>query len=386
MATVLERVRIWDGERSLGEGNLHIEGASITALDRAAGARDRVIDCAGATAIPGLMDAHVHMELDPERREPPTHPGSGVVAEIAERAARMVAAGITTARDLGGGSWAELTVRDRISAGELPGPRLLCSGQPVTSVKGHCHFWGGEAADLEAGLDVIARQHERGVDLIKIMATGGNLTKGSKPKDSQFDGPTMKGLVERARELGYLTAAHCHGTDGIHNAACAAITTIEHCSWVGEEGWGLDFRPEVVEEIAAHGCFVSPTVNKGWQRMIRPDSEMLARKRKEFAALKAAGVPLIASTDSGIPGVIHHELPEALAVYSQIAELTPEETLKTATSTCARALGIAQQTGRLAPGLAADVMLLDGDPLSDLTALTRPIGVWARGREIRAPG
>jgi imidazolonepropionase-like amidohydrolase len=385
MATVLDRVRVWDGERLLGDGNLHFEGAFITAIDQVPGTADQVIDCSGATALPGLMDAHVHMELDPEVREPPAHSENAVAAAIAARAARMVGAGITTARDLGGGSWAELTLRDRIAAGESPGPRLLCSGQPVTSVRGHCHFWGGEAADLAAGIEVIDRQHAHGVDLIKIMATGGNLTKGSTPKDSQFDAETLRGFVQHANALGYATAAHCHGTDGIHNAACAGITTIEHCSWVGEEGWGLDFRPEVVDEIAAGGCFVSPTVNKGWQRMIRPDSAMLGRKRKEFAALRAAGIPVIASTDSGIPGVFHHELPEALAVFAEIAEMTPEETLRTATSTCARALGLKGLTGQLRPGLSADILLVDGDPLADLAALGRPVGVWARGREILAP-
>lgn len=385
MATVLRGVRIWDGERSLGEGNLHIEGSRIVALDRAPGVDDEVIDCTGATAIPGLIDAHVHMELDPETKAAPEARAEPELPELAERARKMVEAGITTARDLGGGSFVELRLRDLIARGETPGPRLVCSGQPVTSVHGHCHFWGGEAADLSAGLEVIDRQHAHGVDLIKIMATGGNLTKGSAPKDSQFDAETMLGFVRHARSLGYETAAHCHGTDGIHNAACAGITTIEHCSWVGEEGWGLDFRQEVVEEIAAHGCFVSPTVNKGWQRLLRPDSKMLARKHQEFAALKAAGVPLIASTDAGIPGVFHHELREALAVFSEVAQLTPEETLRSATSTCARALGIGHETGRLAEGLCADVVLLDGDPTTDLAALTRPIGIWASGREIQRP-
>ena len=108
-----------------------------------------------------------------------------------ERSEKMAMAGITTARDLGGGAWYELTLRDEIAAGQFTGPRLLCSGQPITSPQGHCHFWGGEAHNLEAAQAVLKRQVDKGVDLIKIMATGGRLTKGSEPLDAQFPQATM---------------------------------------------------------------------------------------------------------------------------------------------------------------------------------------------------
>ncbi|MCZ6887218.1 MAG: amidohydrolase family protein, partial [Gammaproteobacteria bacterium] len=172
----------------------------------------------GLTVIPGIIDAHVHMVLDPSIFNPMSqiHDASDeAYAPMPERAAKMVRAGITTARDLGGGHWLELKLRDAINAGEIPGPRLLCAGQPVTSVKGHCHFWNGEADGLEEAREVIERQIEKGVDLIKIMATGGNLTKGSDPSLAQFDLQTTAAIVKEANDRGFAVAAHCHGTQGI---------------------------------------------------------------------------------------------------------------------------------------------------------------------------
>ena len=382
--TTLTNVKIWDGIDWSTADSLVMDGDKITALGNGLGqenAQGVVMDCAGATLVPGLIDAHVHMELNPENRKAPAQTSESVAPEMAVRAEAMVKAGITTARDLGGGKWLELTLRDQITAGELLGPRLLCSGQPITTPEGHCHFWGGGCSNLEEALEVIARQDRRGVDLIKVMATGGTMTKGSAPKDAQFDLETLTKIVERANELGYHVAAHCHGTKGIHHAAHAKVTTIEHCSWVGEEGWATDYNPEVALAIAKNGVWVSPTISRGWKRMLGGSGKTLERMRVGFRGLKALGVPFIASTDAGIPGVFHHHLPEALAVFSEIAELTTAQTMRASTWEAALAIGLGEVTGRLAPGFAADLLLLDGDPLDDLEALTRPVAVWARGRK-----
>lgn len=381
--TLLRNLRIWDGARLLEGDCLRLEGPVIAAvghqLDELPG--DRVIDCGGVTALPGLMDAHVHLELDPEQGRPPLPTDPRDPEALASRAAAMVKAGITCARDLGGGVWAELALRDRIAAGLLPGPRLLCAGQPVTSPGGHCHFWGGEAADLGAAREVVARQAARGVDLVKVMATGGMFTSGSRPAGAQFDQSTLSGIVAAASEHGLSVAAHCHGTEGIERAARAGVRTIEHCSWMGDNGWAGNYEEAIARLMLERGVWVSPTVNQGWQRYLdNPDATKLERIRSAFQAMRALGIPFVASTDAGIPGVFHHHLPQALAVFARIAEWSPEDILRSATSDAARALGIDAMTGRLAPGLAGDVLLVDGDPLTDLDALTRPVGVWAAGR------
>ena len=379
--TVLRNVRIWDGvsESYAQFDSLRIEGERIAAIGEAPDSRD-ARDFSGLTLLPGLIDGHVHLCLDPDIRAPADQPSGDAVRDaMPARLRRMAAAGITTARDLGGGEWIDLEMRDRLAAGELVGPRLVCSGQPITSPGGHCHFWGGEASDTEQALAVLERQVEHGVDLIKVMATGGSLTPGSQPVDPQFPQPVLEAVVEAAGAHGRHVAAHCHGTAGIRNAANAGVRTIEHCSWVGTAGWHTDYSHEVAESIAKGGAFVSPTINSGWKRNLgRQDYE--ARVGANFDRMREAGVRLMASTDAGIPGVYHHDLPGALPYFSHFARLSPVETLRTATSNGAEAIGLGEVTGRIEVGLAADLLVVDGDPLVDLNVLAAPAHVVARGR------
>ncbi len=388
--TVFRNVRIWDG--LAGEyakaDVLAVEGGRITGVGDADDGpeRDRR-DLAGLTVIPGLIDAHVHMTLDPSLRTPEAQlavPDERLVRDMDHRAEAMVRAGITTARDLGGGKWLELGLRDRIAAGQ-PGPRLLCAGQPVTSIGGHCHFWGGEACDAEAAETVIERQAEHGVDLIKIMATGGNLTKGSSPRRAQYDAETTREIVEHARRRGFDVAAHCHGTEGIAHSAHAGVATIEHCSWLGDDGTRSGYDPEVAAAIAANGVWVSPTINAGWARFAK-NRKFEQAVQGTFARMREAGVRLIASTDAGIPNVRHEDLARALPVFAHFAGLTPVEVLRSATSDCAGAIGLGEVTGRLAPGYAADLLFVEGDPLADLSVLESPAFVVAGGREYARRG
>ena len=378
---VYGNIRLWDG---LGDDysdadSIAVEGETITAVGHGLGGED----CGGLTVVPGLIDAHVHMVLDPALRSLDAQlaePAEATREKMRQRAAAMVRAGITTARDLGGGAWLELELRDRIEAGEIVGPRLLCAGQPITSVGGHCHFWGGEAATLADAEAIIERQRQHGVDLIKVMATGGMQTPGSQPKDAQFDQATMSAIVAAANAHGYPVAAHCHGTPGIRNAAHAGVRSIEHCSWIGDDGKRGAFDPQTALEIARRGIWISPTVNAGWGRF-GPD--FAAAVTANFRAMKVHGCALIASTDAGIPNVRHEDLAKALPIFARLAELSPVETLRSATSDCARALGLGDTTGILREGASADLLFVRGDPLADLGALLDPALVVARGREHR---
>jgi imidazolonepropionase-like amidohydrolase len=397
VALALTGLRVWDG-RAAGYAEqpaaIRIEAGRIRGLgpDPALAQGARILDLRGATAIPGLCDAHVHLTLDPGAARIESQPAAGpsLEAVLDERARAMVEAGITTARDLGGGDWIELALRDRIARGEVVGPRLLCAGQPVTTRGGHGYWWGGEADGADEIRAVIRRQIERGVDWIKVMATGGVLTEGSRIQDPQFERAELELVVREARAHGRMVAAHCHGTEGIRRAAAAGVRTIEHCSWAGEGGFGSELDPEVAERIAANGTFVSPTVNAGWRRFLDGSRGASFRERMTgcFRVLRQKSVRMIASTDAGIPRVAHHRLPEALAVFARLAELSPIEALRAATSEAAEALGLAHETGALGPGLAADILVLEGDPLEDLEALRRPRLVVARGRalEPRASG
>ena len=407
MALALTGLSVWDGraERASPPGwTVRIEGGRIAAVgpgpELSRQAREIPLD--GCTALPGLIDAHVHLTLDPKIVKPADQfrvPVPELERAMAERAAAMVAAGITTARDLGGGEWFELGLRDRIAKGELPGPRLLCAGQPLTSLGGHCHFWGGEVREPDEIPVVIRRQIDRGVDWIKVMATGGVMTEGTRIRDVQFDRAEITRIVEEAGAAGRHVAAHCHGSAGIGAAAEGGVRTIEHCSFAGTAGFGSDFQRGVARELARRApgaggddppLWVSPTVNANWALRSRnkDDGAPTAfgmRMGRVLHALRDMGVRFIASTDAGIPGVAHHRLPEAIGVFAWMAGLRPVEALRAATSESAVALGVEDETGAIEPGLAADLLVVDGDPLSDLDALRKPRLVLARGRTASNP-
>ena len=381
---LLKNLKIWDGESDsidAGMDAVQIENGVIVDIgssDTLKGADER--DMGGLYLIPGLIDAHVHMCLDPEIMNPADQltERSVLLESMKTRAESMLAAGITSARDLGGGNWVELELRDLINNGEIRGPRLVCAGQPITSVGGHCHFWGGEtrsSAEIEAIMD---RQAEKGVDLIKIMATGGTMTKGTLPSKAQFDQAFISEVVRQAAKRDYSVAAHCHGTEGILFAARAGVKTIEHCSWVGEEGWGKHYDDEAVSEIVSANAWVSPTINAGWKRH-QGKGGFENVLMDNFRKMKQAGVQLIASTDAGIPRVFHHHLPQALPVFAHIAGLTNLEVLKSATSDCAVAIGLGNHAGKIKPDFAADFVLYEVNPLENLSVLERPIEVWSRG-------
>jgi len=339
-------------------------------------------DFSGCFAIPGLIDSHIHLCLDPHERDPMKQEANDekLKAAMISRAKFIVKAGITTVRDLGGGKHQELLVRDLIKRKKFAGPRLICAGQPITSPGGHCHFWGGEAESIEEAIRVIDRQALAAVDLIKIMVTGGSMTPKSIPSHSQFDLDFLIKVVGEAKRLNYPVAAHCHGSDGILKAAKAGVSTIEHCSWVGESGWGRSFDMETAILIAKKEIWVSPTINSGWARYL--ESDRFDILRKNFEKMKEVGVRFIASTDAGIPNILHTDLPRALPVFSKIAGITNSEILRAATSDAARAIGLSGVTGSIKSGLSADFVIYDRNPLVDLSVLEEPKLVLARGKEV----
>jgi len=394
--SILRGARVWDGAAdhvSDAPRQIVVEAGRITAIGASTRGDDGAIDLEGLFVVPGLIDAHVHLGLDPVIATPDAQlavPEHDRRLSMLGRARAMVTAGITTARDLGGGDFSELALRDAVADGRVPGPRILCAGQPLTRPDGHCHFWGGGASSPEEQRAVITRQIDHGVDWIKVMATGGVFTKGSSVRDAQFGETEIAAVCAQADAAGLAVAAHCHGTVGIRNAARGGVATIEHCSFAGEQGFGSDFDADVVDDIARAGAAVSPTMNLGWGRRLtdaegRPTA-FFGHMSEVMRALRAAGVALIASTDAGIPGVAHHRLVEGLLAFQRFTAFTPVELLRSATSASAAALGLGDETGRVAPGFAADLVAVRSDPTIDPTTLLDPVFVMARGRIVRAPG
>lgn len=334
------------------------------------------------TLLPGLIDAHVHLCFDASP-DPVTSlresDDTDLLLAMADRAARLLATGVTTVRDLGDRDGLALRLREAVASGSVRGPRILAAGAPLTPPGGHCWFLGGEVSGDEAIRDMIQRNAKDGADVIKVMATGGGLTQGGPAIwESQFTADELRLIVTEARAHGLPVAAHAHGADGIEAAVAAGVDTIEHCTWMGRGGF--DVRENVVADIASRGIHVCTAASPNW----RAFAERFGPERAEelFSRVRwmhDQGVRLISGTDAGVPGAVFDDLVSSLSFFHHLG-LTPAQVLDMATTEAAAALNLTDDTGRLTPGHRADLLLVDGDPLTDFQALRNVRFVLANGR------
>ena len=191
----------------------------------------------GGCLVPGFIDAHVHLcfgygaDLTVPTKDP-----AALARTVALHCRRLLAAGVTGVRDLGGVGGAVQQARDAIARGELDGPRIRCSGRPVTTAGGHLSSFGLAASGEEAVTAAVAAVAGAGADTVKIVATGGAGTPGTPLGRAQFSTAELRAAVRAAAGLGLPVAAHAHGTEGIERAVAAGVHTVEHCSWMDLAG------------------------------------------------------------------------------------------------------------------------------------------------------
>ena len=369
------------------QGGVLIDGGQIVAAGpsgalRSMGPGGEVVDLGAVTLLPGLIDAHVHLGFD-GGPDPAARMRAETDAEqlilMRSSARQLLHAGVTTVRDLGARAFLDIAVRDAIARGTEDGPRLVTAGRPLTPAGGHCWFMGGECGSAGELRRMVRLHHLRGADLIKVMATGGFLTTGSAPWSAQFTAPELSAVTREAHRLGMRVAAHAHGTEGIARAVAAGADTIEHCSFAGPDGeFGSDFDPALAEEIAVAGIFVCPTINVTAPVMRERHGPVL---EGVIRGLHRRGVPLIAGTDAGTENCPHGAYACGLEALAE-AGLPAREVLEAATLRAARALGVEDRTGSIAPGKDADLIAIRGDPLRDVSALHRIELVVTRGRQV----
>lgn len=354
----------------------------------------------GATLLPGLIDGHVHLAFSAAATtadvlaEYMQADDVRLVALAAENARRCLASGVTTVRDCGGPGTLIQSLRDAIEAGVSAGPRVLACGMPITTTAGHCHFFGLRVDDAAAARKAVRRLVQDDADWIKVMATGGRMTRNSNILRAQFSDEEMDAIVSEARRLHRRVAAHALSVEGIRSSTIAGVDTIEHCNWQDEHG-RPDYDEELLAAIERQGIHVSITIvgfMREAYRAFRRDPERwplpdaLRERYRMEADMFARGLNAFITSDAGVPECRFDELHLSLAIAVDWLGLDPTTALQSVTSRAAAALGIADRVGTLEAGKLADVLVVDGDPLHDMTALATPSAVYAAGRLVARHG
>ncbi len=395
MITLLRADRLIDGTGADPVENaiLVIEDGKIAGIhqgavpDGLAGAE--VLEFPGCTILPGLIDTHVHLNLpgDGTTLEEAMRESLGVmVATSTQAAARALAAGITTVRDVGAFATTAIDVRRAQQLGYVTGARVMACGQPITITGGHTWYMGGEADGVDALRRKVRDMCKQGAEFIKVMGSGGG-TLGTASWLPAYSQDEMTALADEAHRNGRMITVHCLCAASIDYAVAAGVDQIEHAGFITDAAGKQEFDPAVADRLAASGIPVTSTLAVGGTVLnalclkgeLTPFEQqvkarwlvMAADNLAQFAKLGAAGVRFVAGTDAGWRFTTIDSLPLEMELM-QVGGYSAMEVLVSATGRAAEVIGIADRTGTLTPGRLADVIVVDGDPLVNLDVLRDP--------------
>jgi len=355
-----------------------------------------VVDLQGHTVLPGLIDMHVHLtsgggyhgyeslKLTDERRAI-----LGVV-----HAETTLLAGFTTVRNVGAGSFGDVALRDAINEGDIPGPRMLVSGPPIGITGGHCSdnnllppeygITGEGVADGPwAARTAVRTNIKYGADLIKTCSTGGVMSKGTKVGAPQYTVEELTALVDEAHSRGLKVASHAHGAEGIINALIAGADTIEHASFIDDEGIALSIERGaalsmdiyVTEYILGEGASAGIL-----EESLEKERKTGATQRSNFTKAVNAGATLVFGSDAGV--YPHGQNAKQFSRMTRFG-MTPLQAIQSATITAAEVLGLEYDVGKIKAGYAADFVAVKGNPLENIELLEEPAAVIKGGVRYR---
>lgn len=397
-ATAIQCAQLLDvrNSRTLANAVILVEKDRITAvgtnLTIPSGAE--VIRVPGA-CLPGLIDAHDHLTSDPAAAGYQRLGWSVARQTVAgvKNARLTLMAGFTTIRNVGAGGYADIGLRDGINAGEVPGPRMLVSGPSLGITGGHCdssllapeyQYKAAGVADGPWAVRAKVRENVKyGADLIKFCATGGVLSKGDSVGGLQYTLEEMQALVEEAHKLERKVAAHAHGTEGIKLAIRAGVDSVEHCSFIDEEGIRLakEKGTYLVFDIYNDDYILQEGLKVGMlPESIEKEKLVGKLQRENFRKAYLAGAKLAFGTDGGVypHGDNWKQFP-----YMVEFGMKPMETIRAATLVNAELLGLAGKAGVVEAGHWADIVAVDGDPLGDIRRMQNVRFVMKDGKVYR---
>ena len=355
-----------------------------------------VIDLQGHTLLPGLIDMHVHLtsgggyhgyerlKLTDERRAI-----LGVV-----HAKQTLMAGFTTVRNVGAGSFGDVALRDAINDGDIPGPRMLVSGPPIGITGGHCSdnnllppeygISGEGVADGPwAARTAVRRNIKYGADLIKTCSTGGVLSKGTKVGAPQYTVEELTALVDEAHSRGLKVASHAHGAEGIINALTAGADTIEHASFIDDEGirLAIENNAALSMDIYVTEYILGEGASSGiLEESLEKERMTGATQRSNFRKAVEAGATIVYGTDAGV--YPHGQNAKQLSRMTRFG-MTPLQALQSATTVAAGVMGLGYEVGKIEAGYAADFVAVEGNPIERIELLEAPSAVIKGGVRYR---
>lgn len=385
-----------DSAKLLGPHLIEVKDGRIAALTPGApAAGSAFIDHQSQVCLPGLIDLHTHisnMEAGAARYAEGYRLNPGDYAlRGAMNAKKTLRAGFTTIRDLGDTDGASIAVRNAINEGIAEGPRIYTAGKSIATTGGHADPTNGTRRSLAGkpgpregvinGADeayaAVRYRYKDGSDLIKITATGGVLSYAKNGMNPQFSQEEANAIVAAARDYGFAVAAHAHGKEGIRRAILAGVTSIEHGSYMDDDLYPL---------MKEHGTWLVPTLLAGSWVGSKADElpPIVAAKARTIGPLLAknfkravdAGVKIAFGTDTGVSP--HGQNAKEFKLMVD-AGMPAHLAIQSATRNAAEVLGMSADIGSLAPGHYADILVVDGDPLSDVTVLERPVTTYKDG-------
>ena len=397
---LIRAVRVIDGlsDQARESQDVLVDGDRIVAIEPHDPVRpvDRgveIVDGTGRTLLPGLIDAHAHYTFDPTEgslQAIARRSDADILAAAAAHAALALRAGVTTARGAGSIRNLECDLRDAIAAGQVAGPRIVAAGTAVGSVGGHGSAFGLEAAGPDA-LAASTREVVRlGADVVKIVASEAAMltTTGLEPGAMVHGAPELteaelRAITDTARALGRRVMSHAQDSESVRRSAVAGVDSVEH-AWLADEA--------ALEAVKRSGAWLVPTlvvtdVNRtlpGLTAVQRERQDLIERThRLSTETAIRLGIPLATGTDTGEVGVTADMVWREIALL-QAHGASAMASIQAATSSAARLLGLDREVGSLQVGYVADLVLVDGDPLVDVTVLARPVAVWQSGRRVSA--
>jgi imidazolonepropionase-like amidohydrolase len=348
----------------------------------------------GCTIVPGLVDSHVHLTFSAgpvpfDQLQSDTD--ADLLLRGAANARAALQAGVTTVRDLGSRGRVAIAVREAVKAGVVPGPRILASGRPITCPQGHCHFLGGVAHGVRAVAELTRELIDEGVDVIKIMGTGGNMTQGSNPLRAQFTTEEMRAAVDVANAAGLRVTVHARGVVGIRMAVDAGVHGIEHARMEVAPGqWGFDER--LARDMADRGVTAAPTMAASYRALqckaaggrvgLREGAVPVPVRQQNARSLRECGVRVVVGTDAGAALARFDEAAHVEMELLTGAGWTPLAALEAGTLGAAFAIGRDKLIGSLEPGKLADLVVVRGDPTRTMSDIRQIERVYLGGRAV----